>query len=99
MKDVEVLKPIIQKSSIKYVIPENTLSEEAKNELNKIKEIEKMVDREWLYYRINEYTLNVQNCWTLNTFLRDIYNGKITLKEADGDQSDFLVEIFNFRKK
>ena len=72
MKGLEVLKPIIQKSSIKYVTPENTLSEEAKNEINKIKEVEKMVDREWLYYRINEYTFNFQNFWTLNTFLRDI---------------------------
>ena len=72
MKGLEVLKSIIQKSSIKYVTPENTLSEEAKNEINKIKEIEKMVDREWLYYRINEYTFNFQNLWTLNTFLRDI---------------------------
>ena len=40
--------------SIKNVIPENTLSEEAKNELNKIKEIEKKVDRENLVYRANE---------------------------------------------
>ena len=38
---VEVLKPITQKLRIKDAIPENTLSEEAKNELNKIKDIEK----------------------------------------------------------
>ena len=43
---LEVLKPNTQKLSIKYVIPENTLIEEAKNELNKIKEIEKTADRE-----------------------------------------------------
>ena len=30
------------------MIPENTLTEEAKNELNKIKEIEKTVDKEKL---------------------------------------------------
>ena len=36
---LEVLKPFIQKSTIKDAIPENTLSEEAKNELSKIKEI------------------------------------------------------------
>ena len=41
--------------SIKNVIPENTLSEEAKNELNKIKEIEQIVDREKLYYRANKH--------------------------------------------
>ena len=42
---------------MKDVILENTLSEEAKNELNKIKEIEKKVDRENLVYRANEYNI------------------------------------------
>ena len=42
---LEALKPNIQKLTIKVVIPENTLTVEAKNELNKIKEIEKTVDR------------------------------------------------------
>ena len=35
----------------------------------------------------------------MNTFGRDIYNDKITLKEADKDQSSLLVEIMNFKKK
>ena len=35
------------------MIPENILNEEAKNELNKIKEIEKTVDRENFVYRAN----------------------------------------------
>ena len=43
---LEVLKPNTQKLTIIYVIPENTLSEEAKKELSKIKEIESTVDRE-----------------------------------------------------
>ena len=43
---LEVLKPNVQKLTINDVIPENTLSKEAKNELNKIREIEKTVDRE-----------------------------------------------------
>ena len=34
-----MLKPNTQKAAIKYVIPDVTLSEEAKNELTKIKEI------------------------------------------------------------
>ena len=48
MKQVEALKglkPITQKSTINDAIPENTLSEEAKNKFNKIKDIEKTVDR------------------------------------------------------
>ena len=35
---LKVFKPITQKLTIKDVIPENTLTEEAKNELNEIKE-------------------------------------------------------------
>ena len=46
---------------MKDAIPENKLTEEAKNELNKIKEIEKAVDRENLYYKRNKYTYNFQN--------------------------------------
>ena len=38
---LKVLKLNIQKLTIKDAIPENTLTEEARNELNKIKEIEK----------------------------------------------------------
>ena len=36
---LEVLKPNTQKLTIKDVISENTLTEEAKNELDKVKEI------------------------------------------------------------
>ena len=36
VETLEVLKPITQKLTIEDVIPENTLNEEAKNELNKI---------------------------------------------------------------
>ena len=38
------------------MISEYTLSEEAKDELNKVKEIEKTVDRKNLVYWTNEYT-------------------------------------------
>ena len=80
------------------MIPENAISEEAKNELNKIKEIEKTVDKENLYYRTNKYSFNFQNFWTIRTFVRDIYNGKVTTEEADEDQGDLLVEILQKNK-
>ena len=38
----------------------------------------------------------VFNFRTINTFDRDIYNGTISLKEGDKDQSSLLVEIINF---
>ena len=95
----EVLKPDAQKLTIKDAIPENALSEEAKNELNKIKEIEKMINRWILVYRTNQYTYCFKNFWTINTLGSDICNGEITLKEADKDQSDLLVELLNFKSK
>ena len=58
---LEVLKPNTQILTIKDVIAESTLSEEAKNKLNEMKEIEKTVDREKLYYRTNEYTIDFPN--------------------------------------
>ena len=89
------MKPITQKLRIKDAIPENTLSEEAKNELNKIKDIEKTVNREELYYKTNKYAYNFPIFETIRTFIGDVYNGTVTEKEADGNQSYLLVEILN----
>ena len=58
---LEVLKSIAQKLTINDVISENVSNEEAKNELTKIKEIQKMVDRENLYYRTNKYISDLSN--------------------------------------
>ena len=73
---LEVLKPNTQKLAIKDAIPENTLTAEAKNELNNNKLITKN-----LVYITNEYTYSFKNFWTISTLGRDIYNSKVTLKE------------------
>ena len=88
-----------QELTIKNIIPENIMSDEAKKEMEKIMKIEKNVDREKLIYRASEYTCSFQNFQTIKTFGRDIYSGKITLKEDDEDQASLLVEIMNFKKK
>ena len=62
-------------------------NDEAKKELGKIKEIEKTVDREKLVYKASEYTYSFENFRTIRTFGRDIYEGKIALKEAEEYQS------------
>ena len=85
--------------TIEDVILEDVLiNNKAKKELDKIKEIEKSVDREKLIYETNEYTYSFKNFQTIKTFGRDIYEGKITIKEADEYQADLLTEILNFRK-
>ena len=75
------------------------MNDEAKKEIHKISEIEKTVEREKLVYRASEYTYSFQNFQTIKTFGRDIYNGEITLKEADEEQSSLLNEIRKFRDK
>ena len=77
-----------QELTIKNIIPENIMRDEAKKEMEKIMEIKKPVDREKLIYRTSEYTHSFQNFQTIKSFGRDIYSGKITLKEADEDQAN-----------
>ena len=48
-------------------------NDEAKRELNKIKEIEQNVDRKKLLYETNGYTYSFKNLQTMKTFGRDIY--------------------------
>ena len=52
-----------------------------------------------LIYRKNEYSYSFEKFQTINTFGRDFYNSTITLNEADKDQSDLLIEDFNFKKQ
>ena len=63
------------------------MTEDPINELNKNKEIEKTVNRENLVYRKNEYTYIFKFFLTIKAFGKDIYSVRITLKEADEDQS------------
>ena len=67
--------------------------------MDKIIEIEKTVDRENLIYRASKYTYSFIIFQTIKNFGRDVYNGKITLKQVDNDQSSLLVEIMNFKKQ
>ena len=58
----------------------------------------KNVDKEKLIYETNEYTYSFKNFQTIKTFGRDIYDGKITIEEANEYQTDVLAEIMNFKK-
>ena len=84
-KQVEALNTLKSNNqlAIEDVIPKNALNnDEAKKELDKIKEIEKNVDREKLIYETNEYTYSFKNFQTIKTFGRDIYECKITLEKV-----------------
>ena len=97
-KQVDALNNL--KPSDKDIIPESAFSsDESRKELNKIMEIEKNADREKLIYRTNKNTYDFRKFNTIRTFGEDIYNDKITLEEADENQSDLLGEIKNFNDK
>ena len=100
-KQVDALDTLKSKNQLTMedVIPNDTLnSNEVKKELYKIKEIEKNVDREKLIYETSEYIYSFKHFQTIKTFVRDIYEGKITIEGADEYQTNLSVEIMNFRK-
>ena len=98
-RQIETLKSI-RKLSVEDVIPNSTFAtDEANEELNKIKEIEKNVNREKLFYKSNKNTYNFKEFQTIRTFGEDFYNGEISLDEADEYQSDLADKINDFIKK
>ena len=82
------------------IIPKSAFAgDESRKVLNKILEIEKNVDREKLIYEAGEYIYDFRKFNTIRTFGEDIYNGKITLEEADEDQSDLADELIILLRK
>ena len=74
-------------------------SNEAKGEFEKIVKIEENIDKEKLVYNASEYTYDFKKFRTIRTFGRYIYDGKISLEEADEDQSDLADETEKFKNK
>ena len=51
---------------------------------------------------VNTETLiftNAKQCETIRSFAENIFNGKITLNDADKDQSDSLFKVMDFKIK
>ena len=98
-KQIKTLKSI-KKLSVEDVIPNSAFAtDEANEELNKIKEIEKNVNREKVFNKSNKNTYNFKDFRTIRTFGEYIYEGETTLDEADEDQSDLADRINDFIKK
>ena len=69
------------------------INEESNKELDKIKNIEDTIDREKLVYKSTNNTYDFRKFQTIKNFVKDIYDGKISLEEADKNQSDLINEI------
>ena len=69
---LKLLKPDAQQLTIKDEIPEDQLSDEATNEIEEIKEIEKMVKGEKLFYEGEKDTYNFRQFDSIRSLL-DIF--------------------------
>ena len=92
-------KPKRQAKSIKGIFPEGYKSAEIKNELSKIKEYEKKVNRNNMIYYSSKKPFNFRICKTIRSFGGDIYSSKITINQADQVQADLVQYIVNFINK
>ena len=69
-----------------------------KLKIEKSKGIKKTLNREDLIYDINKYGYNFQQFGRIRKNKKKIFARKITLDNADMDQSDLLLEIVDFNK-
>ena len=92
------LKPEKQAKPIEEIFSEGYESVEIKNELNEIKEYEKVNRNKMVYYSSKE-PFDFRIFKTIRSFGDDIYSSKIKINEADREQADLVEYILNFNNK
>ena len=83
---------------IKYFIPMENLNPEIINEIKKIEETEKKVDRNKMVYKGTNKTYDFRNFKTIRTFGNEIRNNVISLDTANIEQANLLSYINDFMK-
>ena len=96
---LESLKPKKEIKSIEEIFQEGYYSVEIKNELNKIIKYQKKVNRDNMVYHSIKEPFDFRIFKTIRFFSDNIYNRKITINEADQEQSDLSEYILNFNNK
>ena len=83
---------------IKDFIPMENLNPEIINEIKKIEEIEKKVDRNKMVYKVTNKTYDFRSFKTICTFGNEIRNNVISLDTANIEQANLLSYISDFMK-
>ena len=86
-------------TSIKDFIPTENLNPEIINEIKRIEEIEKNVDRNKMVYKGTNKTYDFRNFKTIRAFSNEIRNNVIGLDTANIEQANLLSYIYDFTKK
>ena len=95
----KALKLKEQIKSIEGIFLKDYESVEIKNEINKIKEYKKKLNRDNMIYYSSKEPFNFKTFKTIRSLGENIYGGKITVDEADEEQSDLIEDILNFNNK
>ena len=97
---LESLKPPDKKlPPIKDFVPIENLNTEIINEMKRIEEIEKKVDRNKMFYKRSNKTYDFRNFETIRAFGNEIRNNVITLDAAIIEQASLLSYVYDFSKK
>ena len=86
-------------TSIKDFIPTENLNPEIINEIKRIEEIEKIVDRNRMVYKGTNETYDFRNFKTIRAFGNEIRNNIISLNTANLEQANLLSYINDFIRK
>ena len=86
VKALKALKPEEELESIEELFPKNMRTDE----IYEIKKWEEKIKRKDLKYEINKYEYDFQKHETIRYFCESIYAGKISLHEAEMDQTNLL---------
>ena len=86
-------------TSINKFIPIENLNPEIINEIKRIEEIEKNVDRNKMVYKGTNKTYDFRDFKTIRAFGNEIRNNIISLDTANIEQANLLSYIYDFTKK
>ena len=75
------------------------LNPEIINEIKRIEEIEKKVDRNKMFYKGTNKTYDFRNFKTIRTFCNEIRNNVINLDTANIEQTNLLSYVYDLSKK
>ena len=75
------------------------LNPEIINEIKRIEEIEKKVDRNKMFYKGTNKTYDFRNFKTIRAFGNEIRNNVISLDTANIEQANLLSYVYDFTKK
>ena len=98
-KQVDALKTSYKKlPSIKDFVPTEKFNPEVIDEIKRIEEIEKNVDRDKMVYESTNRTYDFRGFKTIRGYGNDIRNNVISLKAVNLEQSNLMAHINDFVK-